>query len=64
MIEFERSGAAAICWWTLAALLAALPDDVRGRVVSRLDGDVMLGALVPIHAKGSTESCGVLQVQF
>jgi hypothetical protein len=33
------------------------------QVVSRQDGDIMLGALFPIHAKGSSpEGCGSLQV--
>lgn len=33
------------------------------QVVSRQDGDIMLGALFPIHAKGSSpEGCGPLQV--
>ena len=33
------------------------------RVISRQDGDIMLGALFPIHSKGtSLEGCGPLQV--
>lgn len=35
------------------------------RVISRQDGDIMLGALFPIHAKGSSlEGCGSLQVSL
>lgn len=35
------------------------------QVVSRQEGDIMLGALFPIHAKGSSpEGCGPLQVNF
>lgn len=34
-------------------------------VFSRQDGDIMLGALFPIHAKSSSfDGCGSLQVQY
>ena len=34
-----------------------------GRLVSRQEGDIMLGALFPIHTSGSSvEGCGPLQV--
>jgi hypothetical protein len=41
--------------------LSVMAESVQ--VVSRQDGDIMLGALFPIHAKGSSpEGCGSLQV--
>lgn len=44
-------------------LFVVLLSDVCGiRVVSRQNGDIMLGALFPIHAKGTNQSCGLLQV--
>jgi len=36
-----------------------------GRLVSRQEGDIMLGALFPIHTSGSSvDGCGALQVIF
>ena len=35
------------------------------QVISRQEGDIMLGALFPIHAKGSSsDGCGPIQVGF
>ena len=47
----------------LVVAAASSASVVRRRLVSRTDGDILLGALFPVHARGaSPEVCGPLQV--
>lgn len=52
-------------WMLMVLFLASVKSGSTSdfRVVSRQDGDIMLGALFPIHSKGSSpDGCGALQV--
>ncbi|XP_058793488.1 metabotropic glutamate receptor 7-like isoform X2 [Phymastichus coffea] len=48
----------------LSIIIVALCQNANGRIYVNVSGDIMLGALFPIHRKGpGTENCGKIQLE-